>query len=267
MGGFNDQMCRIQRGIEYCRKTKRTLLIDTTKSCYNINFSDYFYFKNPSIPIITDMNIIQKIVKNESLTVYPNIKNRDITSWKLNCTSSGIRELEKFLLNLPEGNCDENIILYSSCGGGNGLTIFKELFFKQNIIDHVKSEVSKLPKKYLCIQIRNTDRSCDYKGLYETNKSLVHSYDTIYIATDDKTSIDFFKSKGLNIVNFTEFPSETIPNLHYSNISGDTKIKNLITDIYIISMADKLLSNSVGGFIQLVKEIRGDIPMLLAKFN
>jgi len=268
-GGFNDQLNRIEASVEYCKKTKRTLLIDTTKSCYGINFCEYFYLTDLSIPIITDVNIIRSIIANESLSIYPNIfKDRNIATWNFKFTEKGYVEINSNTnMRLPETTCDADIVVHVNCGNSVYVNIFKHLFFKQNLIDHVKREFSKLPKKYLCIQIRNTDRSCDYKQLYETNKELIHSYDAIYIATDDKQSINFFKTKELNIFNFTEFQINRKDNLHYSSIPGDTKIKNLITDIYIIAMADKLLSNSVGGFIELVRNIRKDVPMLLDKFK
>ena len=69
--------------------------------------------------------------------------------------------------------------------------------------------------------------------------------------------IKFFKSNnlGLNIFNFTTFNSnKKVNNLHYNtSINGNTKIIDLMSDIYIISMSNKLLSNSQGGFIELVR--------------
>ena len=270
-GGFNDQLNRIEASIEYCVKTNRTLLIDTTKSCYNINFCDYFYLKNISIPIISDVKIIKNIVANESLTIYPDIfKSRDIGTWKFKFLSSHncFGEAEtNIIMGLPDIQCNKNIVVHVSCGNSKPVKLFKNLYFQQNIIDHVKQTFSKLPKKYICIQIRNTDRKCDYKGLYENNKELIHSYEGVYIATDDKITIDFFKDKKLNIFNFTTFSDVPSGNLHYAAIPTDIKIKNVICDIYIIAMAHTLLSNSVGGFIELVRNIRNDMSSINDKFN
>ena len=36
-GGFNDMLCVIERTLEYCKKYKKTLLLDTVNSVYNIN--------------------------------------------------------------------------------------------------------------------------------------------------------------------------------------------------------------------------------------
>ena len=128
-GGFNDTLANINNTIEYCIKTKRTLLVDTTKSCYNINFSDYFYFKNIPIPIITDVNKIRKIIADESLSIYPNnIIDRNIDNWMFVYTStSDVYTLNKTLMILPNGSRNEHIIVHSTCGGGAGITLFKNL--------------------------------------------------------------------------------------------------------------------------------------------
>lgn len=267
-GGFTDMLCIIHSMIDYCVKNNRILLVDTTKCCYKINFSDFFYLKNMPITIITDINIIRKIIADTSLTIYPDgIIDRNVDNWTLIWTPLRIYTLNKILLTLPTETCTDNIIIHSRCGGsGHRFESFKNIFFNQSIIDHVKNEFKKLPDKYLCIQIRNTDLKCDYVSLYETNKEIIHSYDVVYIATDDKTTIDFFKTKNLNIFNFIEFPITHSRNLHYSTISSDVKIKNLICDIYIIAMADKLLSNSQGGFIHLLREIRNNKEILTDKF-
>jgi hypothetical protein len=267
-GGFNDILARIQYEIEYCKRNNRILLVDTTKGCYKINFSDFFYLMNIPIKVITDINVIRKIIADTSLTIYPHsIIDRKLDNWNFIWNPSGIYTLNQTLLTLPTDVCIDNIIIHSRCGGGNTISLFKNLFFNQRVIHHVKNEFIKLPKKYLCIQIRNTDYKCDYESLYESNKELIHSYKTIYVATDDKASIDFFKLKKLNVINFTEFPEICEHNLHDSAMSSDTKIKNLICDIYIIAMADELLSNSKGGFINLVRNIRNDMSTIDNKFN
>jgi len=86
--------------------------------------------------------------------------------------------------------------------------------------------------------------------LYTYNKDLIHSCENIYIATDNKNTLDFYKSK---ISNFTTFPSEKYHNLHYSNINSRAKITDLLSDIFIIAMSDILIFNYVGLFVELVR--------------
>ncbi len=270
-GGFNDILTRIYLTLDYCRKTNRVLLLDTRKTCYKICFDDYFYFKNIDVTVITDINTIETIFSDTTLSIYPdNIKDRDLKLFNFKHLSGNAYLNDNIILNLPRTDTISDIIVHVQAGINapeTSLIIFKSIYFKQNTIDHVKEQFSKLPSPYLCIQVRNTDYNCDYVSLYETNKDIIHSYNAIYIATDDKESLEFFRSKGLPIYNFTEFPSIEYRNLHYSSVDSDIKIKNVICDIYIISMAEKLLTNSRGGFIKLCQNIRNDINIITDKMQ
>ena len=271
-GGFNDILNVIKRTIVFCKETNRTLLLNTRKTCYKIDFKDYFYFKDININIITDINIIKDIITDTSLSIYPNIfEDRNINNWKFYLNKeirSYLEEKTRTPMGLPDNNINDNIIISIGCWENkeDAILVFNSLYFNKNIIDHVNTQYNTLPKPYLCIQIRNTDYKCDYISLYETNKYKIHSYNTIYIATDNKESIEWFKSKGLSPYNFIEYPNNISRNLHHSDISPDRKIKDLICDIYIIAMADELLSNSKGGFINLCNHIRENPKLLADKF-
>jgi hypothetical protein len=265
-GGFNDMLSNIKNTIDYCVKTKRTLLIDTTKCCYGINFSDYFYLKNIPISIIADVNEIRKIITDESLTIYPDsITDRNMDKWEFIWVDTCTYILNGVYMGLPQEKRSEAIIVHSTCGGGRGINLFKNLIFNQNIIEHIKHVFAKLPAKYIAIQVRNTDIKCNYVSLYNINKKIIHSFDTVYVATDDPESLKFFREQGLNVLNFTEFPINPTFNLHYSTVSSDTKIKNMLCDLYIVTMAHTLVSNSEGGFINLVRDIRKDVSIFRNK--
>jgi len=257
-GGLNDVMVLITIVLDYCNKYNRILLINGLKSDYGINFSDYFEFSSNNI--ICDINEVTKICNNMSSSVYPEIlKNRmsEILNGKCffsfslpeyTCVYNGVQ------LGLPEMHREEKIIVYARCGyADDGYKMFKQLNVFTNIKNVCKRRYNLLKKPYLSIQVRNTDYKCDFENLYYSNKDLIHSYKDIYLATDDRKVIDFFRSKGLPIQNFTTFPHGNYYNLHYSGISSHTKIVDLFCDIYIIAMSEQLLSNSVGGFINLVR--------------
>jgi hypothetical protein len=159
------------------------------------------------------------------------------------------------LIKLPTVACSEKIIVYPACGGGYGYKIFKELTLAPLVRAACKERHALIPTPYLCIQVRNTDSKSDYKKLYEENKALIHSYKSIYIATDDKHTVEFFKSTGLPIYNWTTYNTEAESySLHYdSSINPHKKIIDLLSDIYIITRSDNLLSNSKGNFITLVR--------------
>ena len=70
-GGFNDFLAQCNKCFHYCKDRNRVLLIDSKYSRLNINFSDYFYFKQNSVTIIYDSNLISEIVSNKKLSVFP----------------------------------------------------------------------------------------------------------------------------------------------------------------------------------------------------
>jgi len=264
-GGFNDQLTVIDRAITYCTKYNRTLLLDTTKSCYQINWSDYFSFKDKQCPIICDIHKIREQL-HDKLTVYPSsLHGKIIEILSKNCFQYNMQNLNFvykindgniILLGIPNQDQSEDVIIFSECRGDNGFLLFKSLVFNDNIKTHCNNKFALIPKPYLGIQIRNTDRVCDYIALYESNKELIHSYQTIYVATDCKEALDFFKTSCVNssVFNFTTFQENRGNyNLHDSSVWGDTKIKDLICDLYMITMCDKFLTSSCGGYVRLLK--------------
>lgn len=259
-GGFNDILCNITYCLTYCKNNQRILLVNGKKSVYNINFSEYFEIPLDTY-IIFDINEIKKICLNNSLSIYPNkFQNRmeyvlGDTIKFVYCPGGGGRLCEDTKLELPDKIINEDIIIYSQCGSGNGFYLFKELIFKQNIMEICKERYKSLKKPYLGIHIRNTDYKCDYVGFFNKYEILIKSFTEVYIATDDYNVIQFFKEHGIQIKNFTTFPTKVSINLHSSNVDPHIKFVDMICDIVILSLSDKLISPSIGGFIKLVKSI------------
>jgi hypothetical protein len=261
-GGFNDQLTVINKAITYCNKYNRTLLLDTTNSCYQINWSEYFMFHNTQCPIICDINKI-RLLLHDKLTVYPSCLTGKLLAanrmfhYRQECDYCYKLDDSYIALSLPDQEQNEDVIVFCRTGYGNGYELFKSLVLNDNIKTYCKDKYSLIPNPYLGIQIRNTDKKCDYNSLYESNKELIHSYKTIYIATDCKEALDFFNISCINstIFNFTTFEENRgNKNLHYSNINNDTKMKDLLCDIYMITMCDKFITNSKGGFVHLLKQ-------------
>jgi len=257
-GGLNDILTGIMNTIQYCKKYNRILLLSMKQSCYRIEFSDYFEIEDMEIPIIYHTNQIKDIITNKS------IYNIDLDLIQLmNChdiTLMGIywnKSINSFYRNieliLPDHPVKEDIILHVSYGGGYGYKMFKHLKFKNSLKEMIIDKTSRL-KNYLCIQVRCTDHKCDYIDLYEKNKVLIHSYAQIYIATDQKDVVQFFRSKELPVFCFTTFPEGAYYNLHQSSMDKHTHFCDTLCDIFIASNSDQILSNSKGGFIRLLRD-------------
>jgi hypothetical protein len=238
-------------------------------SIYKTNYADYF--KLNSDIIISDTNKIIEICK-ETDSIYPScfkdkmlsvFNNEIITTYKGN----KIHQYDNISLAPPNKKINETIIVcYINYGGAFGYKIFRQIEFTPDVKSLCKARYDLIVKPYLCIQIRNTDHKCDYVNLYNKNKDIIHSYSNIFIATDDKHVLDFFKERGLTIKNFTTFP-DTGVQLHYSDVNPRDKMLDLLCDIYLISMSEKLLSSSQGSFIRLVTDCYNRKEAIKAQFG
>ena len=272
IGGFNDCLVQIKRMVAYCSKFNRILLLDLTLSEYGINAHEYFDLTWDNI--IYDTEHIMRILSNK-MTVFPT--NLGVTLLDvLNKQTILVRKSGKedyfdrskegwhtkggIPLKLPSSNVSEDVIFFVSCGGGFGIHTMKQIRFKPSVSDACVNKLSILGDNFLCLQIRSTDLKCDYKRLYEQNKKLIHSYKNIYLATDSKLVLTYFKEKGLHIYNFTTYPEGEYTNLHNcKHISPATKFMDMVVDLFICAKASKLLSNSRGGYITLIQNCRSDI--------
>lgn len=246
-GGFNDQLSQIELCYHYCKLFNRVLLIDTLNSTYRISFHTFFYFSDSEVKLICDSSAIKKIVDDNKYSINQgsNINNYGRSFLTFQSFSGYDHNFKN------EKDYKETILVHRGCGKGYPKTIINLLQFNDVIKDEFKTRFDKLEKPYLCIYVRNTDRQSNFKELYETHKDVIKQYKSIYIATDNKNVLTFFKTKCL-CQNFTTFGKCVRP-LHTDNsVNKNTKVIDLICDMLIIGLSEKLITNSGGGFTRLV---------------
>ncbi len=278
-GGFNDILVGINRAIEYCLQYDRILLLDGELSLYKIDFTKYFTFPtyDNRLKLIGDHQVIKEICEGYNIaSTYPSLLQNNLIdivngnmepTWNYNVHNFTIVGSDTLLL-LPKEPRPETVIICVFCGGGNVYSLFKELKISPEIKEACKERYEKLTKPYISLQIRNTDYQCNHEQLYQENKELIHSFPSLYIATDDVKALQFYKSiEDLNVCNFTSFPETPYFNLHYSSISPEKKITDLICDIYMIARSNTLLTCSLGGFIGLIQSCRENIDAFLIQFT
>lgn len=264
--GFTDTLARIQRCMEFCSNVNRKLLVSFENTPYKISFDNYFTQYNNRI--ITDPSEIERILSQATTRVYPELynNNRKYLTWDLDMFEQEhdyfVTFEHKYMIGreqLPEAD-----IIVFWCQGYNhshgyfwhdyAYTFLKDIVYKPCITDYARRAHANMPTPYLCIQIRNTGYKSNFPLLYETHKDMIHSYKNVYIATDYRESLDFFREKNVNVYSFTTFQTSSTEELHStSSVSGDTKILDLFMDMYMIIMADQFLSNSNGTFIKLCR--------------
>lgn len=295
MGGLNDSFNVIHDCIQYCKKYKRILLLHTVPSELNINFSDFFDLDDKTI--IYDSKKIEEIINSNKLSVYP----KDLTSDLLNIFNCNCPELVKVSngkfdyktrknvlcyhqptggftyheskpLLLPNNKVDEDLIIYSKCSRdiplNTAILVLKSLKFSNYLKEECKKKMKQLPQEYLCIQVRNTDNKCDYKSLYLSYKNRVDSYSNVYIATDSKDVLEYFKYERNGVFNLTTYPEIEGKNLH-TNISINANIRfcDSIRDLLIAANSQGILSNSQGGYITLMRNCLISKKEILYKLN
>lgn len=260
--------------INFCKKNDRTLIFNGDDTCYNhtegegprkkqsgLNLADFF---NIDYDILFDSNKINNFIKvNQNLSVYPNGLNIQNTkySWSKEhqCVMGNYNDnthcFTKFFNDY--NNLEEDILIFAGGGGAaNAIKFMNEYFtLSEYMKNYFESIYKTINKSYLSIQVRNTDRFSDYKKLYIENKDLIHSYDNIFLATDDYNTLKYFKELNLNIYNFTNFSENSSTSFHKGNIDGKLKIKYTLLDLYLMSKSDKIISNSTGGYIILAYKL------------
>jgi hypothetical protein len=234
--GFNDILSRLLWLLPLCNLTNRTLLLDGARGTYNLDFSMFFTLPTN---IIHDTATIDAILDAHPMVVFPAIRPPKDQSHQT------VHDVALTLGTHPLVSFKE--VRYYRCS----YQVFQYLSFKPSVNGECARRLSSLPKKYIGIHVRNTDRKSNYIQLYRRNKKLIHSYPAVYLATDCKEALDFFKAKMTNVKNCTAFPSDWKP-LHLSELSNTHKFMDMICDLYLIAMADKMLSNSKGGFTKLM---------------
>jgi len=268
-GGINDIFSGILRLVQYCKNYNRTLLVLMKHSCYRIEFNDYFELEDMGVRIVFDTNQIKDLIRYKTIHSKLDIHLSQLIDstdykqfgiyWKGD--SFYYRDI---LLRVPPYVAKEDLLFEVSCGEGYGIHLFKKLILKESLKEMCRTKMSRL-KDYLCIQVRCTDYRSDYETLYEENKELIHSYPEVYVATDQKEAVQYFKSKGLNVFCFTTFPEGSYYNLHYSTVDPPTRFCDVIVDIFMATNSREILSNSQGWFIQLLRDCFTNKECILEK--
>lgn len=255
-GGWSDAISNFFKVILKSRQMNRTLLVDWNTSVYRINFATYFDIHDGDV--LYDTDEIKRIIRKRYLRVHPKSlqgKLESVLNNKIIFEYGNPYNHDGHPLSLPQ-NSEADIIVHSKCGGKRTSNVeqFSKLTLKDGLKAYCKQHHAYLLKRYLCIHVRNTDYTSNYKKLYQDNMQLINSYDQIYVCTDDIDVVTYFKGKHKNVKNFCVFhDNKKYKNLHGSSIDGDTKIKNLLCDIYIATQSTELISNSKGGFTQFLR--------------
>jgi len=254
-GGLNDILSGLKISIDYCKQYHRTLLFAMKSSCYLIELNEYFVIEDIGVRILYNTEQIKQHLTNKTVYHFDLDLNKVIDCKIIyGVPVKGIQCYNNVFCQLPEEVVEEDVILYVRFGGGRGYEMFKHFRWKDSLKELCRIKRGLLTDHYLCIHVRCTDYQCDYQKLYEDNKQLIHSYPAIYLATDNEEVVQYFRSNGLNVYCFTTFPLKKCHNLHTSTIDPHTLFSDIMVDVWMATHSDRILSNSKGGFIRLLRD-------------
>lgn len=274
--GWNDQLSTIYKCFIYCMYNNRILLLynncirdnedgdhPNLNCIYNFDLSKYININLNNT--ITDVSIIEQILdtipENEIFPYIPYYYDNELPKrlhryfiHKDNKeTIFDINQLIYNNRNMFQLHFEQRLLCFYDCGGLPNLdTRFLSCFvFKKNIKEFYEKRLNQLPEKYVAFHIRNTDRKCDYKDIFEKNKEYLTQ--PIFLATDSIEVIDYLKTIAKNsIYTFSKLHNDNkaIHHHHWGVISKEKRFIDMILDLLCVANADKYIS-SVGGFSTL----------------
>lgn len=272
-GGFNNICQIIWKCYEYSLKYNRTLVIDTRYICtFRDDIRKYLIFTLPNV-FDGDIDILFNSLKNTS-TFYPKELKDVFTDDKINYKTivSQFKFTKKgylyndinLTINLNK-DYEEDIIFYAQCKGGNGiLNIFKNVKLYNKLKDVIKNRISKLPKDYVSIHIRNTDRVSNMKEFIKNNHSNFVGRN-LFVASDNLNSIKQMKTLYKNVYSFSNIPDIGNKAIHANNwnLNKEEFIIDCIADIFLLCYGKEYYFSCIeSGYSKNIILLRDNIDIL-----
>ena len=233
-GGFAHNLTGLKFAIDISKQHNLILLIDYSYSLYTTTeLSDYFSInENIEIRNLKESSILNDKIRN--VTVKDIIKNPSkiikghyyINDYKVSCKTT--------LYNLLKDSKNE-ICIFTGTG-----STFPNIKLFDKYINNIKDEFKDLlllKKNYISIHYRNTDIKNNINYFIEKINEINNKYkiNNVFIATDDKKSIDEFIKNTKNIHFFyVNNIIQVSGNLHYGEKDKKKLLFDMLNDIYII---------------------------------
>ena len=272
-GGFNTICQIIWKCYEYCLKYNRILVIDTRYvSSFRDDIRKYFIFTLPQI-FDGDIDILFNTLKKTS-TFYPtelkDIFNDEKIDYKTIISSFKFIKKGYFYndINLTidlNKEYTEHIIFYAQSTSGTGiLNIFKNIKLYNKLKDTIKKRLSKLPKNYISIHIRNTDSISNLDEFIKKNHSSFKD-NNLFVASDNLNSIKYIQKLYKNVYTFSNILDIGNKPIHEdnSNLNKEQFVIDCIADIFLLCYGDEYyFSCPESGYSKNVILLRDNIDVL-----
>jgi len=241
-GGLCDMLNIINKCLIHSEDNNRKLIIDTTKySWFKHNIHDYILFNHPNI-----INNISYEKINDSSIYPPELKGKlksTIIKYKdgINITEDNV------VLSIDlEKKYTEDIIVYSSCGGGIPSKLINYIQVNPIILDVYYKRLNQLPNKYISIHIRNTDYKSNVDEFIALHDDKLKN-NKFFLATDDIKTIDKCKLLyGMNVMHFSNIPDNNGKNIHdnHTKINQQEFIIDNFVDLLLLASSNEFYFSS-----------------------
>ncbi|PLX45771.1 MAG: hypothetical protein C0605_00470 [Hyphomicrobiales bacterium] len=288
MCGLNDMFNQIDRCYRYCKEYGRTLVIDTQHCSFKDEFFEYF------IPDDVNVKSFREWIGNgdhKGLSAFP--KGVNVTSFNYRVqyvSDSGIfqtsdNKLIRFNPKPPSlsklitmrlsrngvfitfdfgRDYPQDILIHQACGGGaHGGRGFNLFMVNDHIRQKLWQRLQAIGGEFTAIHVRNTDLKTDYEGYFTEILPQIRKYPRIFLATDDRTVLDFFTSHGIDFHTFSKIISADGLPFHDKDFKGDIRLRNTeaILDALTLSAAENIIFTNTqwqkpSGFVRLAQGLK-----------
>jgi hypothetical protein len=256
--GLGDMLNEIETCYDYCIEYNRILVLDSRYNWFKDDIRKYIQF-NHGIIYKGELDTLYNILNTKS--TYPNELSGCLKSIQFSVYPDYL-SIDHNKLKLYT-NRSEFVQIYSMCRvNSTQFKILDNCSFTPLVLNVFRERYNKLPKDYLAVHIRNTDKKSNVDDFLDKYANELQGM-PIFLATDHAPSIQKFKDLfGSNLYSFANIPDNNSKPIHYDHSNIHTQEFNIdcIVDLLLLAGGSKLyclnvIGNYPSGYGRLAKTL------------
>lgn len=237
-------LCQIQFCYAYCLKHDRKLVLDTTSSGMQDEFSRYLTIESRSLTVAS-WSEYKNSHQVDGLSVFPAILEGRIDTYETDFRDGSYIDLET---STPLGldfskSYKEDIVVHDNCGGGiNSNWMLKYLWPTELLQKYVAERLENLPSTYRAVHIRNTDLKTDHAKLLNDLEFAISNRDVLFCTDSGRLQAELKSGMGHDArAHFlTELDPDSNQPLHASSSTTIQSNLEMLADLVALGRAKKL---------------------------
>jgi hypothetical protein len=241
--GLGDMLDEIETCYNYCIKYNRILVLDSRYNWFKNDIRKYIQF-NHTIIYKGDLDILYDELNTRS--TYPNELSGCLKSILFSCFPNYL-SIDHVKIKL-DTNRPEIVQIYSMHGFSiTNFGILDNCLFTPLVLNVFRERYNKLPKDYVAVHIRNTDKTSNIDDFLTKYTDELQGK-PIFLATDYAPCIQRFKDLfGSNIYSFANIPDNSGKSIHHNHPNINTQEFNIdcIVDVLLLAGGSKLYLSTI----------------------